>query len=73
MIRAIINLYILIIILDVILSYLPEVRYKIWARRINQLAGFTTNPIRKYLPPDLPFDFSPVIVIVVLKLVILLW
>ncbi len=73
MIRALINIYILVLILDIILSYLPDLRHKVWARRINQMAGVTLNPIRKYLPPDMPFDFSPVIVIILLRLVMALW
>lgn len=73
MIRALINLYIIILFVDVILSYVPDLRHKVWARRINQLAGLTLNPVRKYLPPDLPFDFSPIIVVILLKLLMFFW
>lgn len=73
MIRVLINLYILVIIIDVILSYLPQFRHQPWATAIKKAANFTCRPIRQLMPPDLPFDFSPLIVIMGLNLLIALW
>jgi YggT family protein len=73
MIRMIINLYILVIILDVILSYLPQFRSQQWALMIKKAANFTCRPIRQFLPPDMPFDISPMIVIILLNLLVALW
>lgn len=73
MIRMLINLYILVLFIDVILSYLPQFRSQPWAVWIKKIADFTCRPIRQMLPPDLPFDFSPLIVIFVLNLVKFAW
>ena len=74
MIRFIIDIYILVIIADVVLSYLPEYRHKIWSQKINQIAGFTVKPVRRILPDwDLPFDPSPLFVILGLQLFIFLF
>jgi YggT family protein len=40
---------------------------------IKKAANFTCRPIRQLMPPDLPFDFSPLIVIMGLNLLIALW
>ncbi len=73
MIRSLINLYVLVLIIDVILSYLPQFRHQPWAQFIKRAADFTCRPIRQIMPPDLPFDFSPMIVIIGLQLFKVLW
>jgi len=73
MIRSLINLYVLVLIVDVILSYLPQFRSQPWARFIKKAADFTCRPIRQVMPPDLPFDFSPMIVIIGLQIFRALW
>lgn len=73
MIRLVINLYILILILDTVLSYLPQFRHTNWATKIREVANLTLRPIRRYMPADMPFDFSPVVAIVLLKLLVALW
>jgi len=73
LIRALIDLYILLLIIDAILSYLPQFKNQIWAKKIRQVANYTCAPIRRYLPADIPFDASPLIVILLLKLVEFFW
>ena len=73
MIRALLDLYCLVLIVDVIISYIPSLKYEPWVKKINQLSDFTCKPIRRSLPPDLPFDFSPIIVIGGINLIKLLW
>ncbi|MDD0853842.1 YggT family protein [Halobacteriovorax sp. GB3] len=74
MIRALIDLYILILFVDVILSYIPQYRRTVWGLKVKQVSDFTCAPIRRILPQhDLPFDFSPLIVILGLKLIEALW
>ena len=68
MIRAILNLYILVLVVDAILSYLPQFKNHIWAQKIKQAADFTLVPMRRVLPRDLPFDVSPIAVILLIKL-----
>lgn len=73
MIRYFLEFYILLIIVDSVLSYLPQFRHEKWAKKIKQIADFSLTPIRKNLPQDLPFDFSPVIVIILLNLLMLIF
>jgi YggT family protein len=73
LIRTLVELYILLLFVDIILSYLPQYRRNIWVMRINKLANYTCAPVRRYMPPDLPFDFSPLIVVLLLTLLKALW
>lgn len=73
MIRVLINVYIVFLIFDAILSYFPNYYRTDWGKKIKMTADFTCKHVRKHLPPDLPFDISPVIVILSLKLIELLW
>jgi YggT family protein len=73
MIRLLLKLYIFIIIADTILSYLPQLRYQKWAQWIRKAANYTLAPVRKVLPPDLPIDPSPLVVIVLITIFMALW
>lgn len=73
MIRLLIDLYIGVLIVDTILSYFPQYRFKPWAIKIRTFADYSCIPIRRYLPKDLPFDFSPLVVIVILNILKMLW
>ncbi len=73
MIRLIIKAYILILIADMIISYFPQLRHNDLARWVRKAADVTERPIRDMLPKDLPFDFSPLIVILILNLLMALW
>jgi YggT family protein len=73
MIRTILDLYVLVLIADVVLSYLPQYRRVPAVVYIRAAANFTCRPIKKLLPKDLPFDFSPLIVIFALNLIKALW
>ena len=73
MISGLINLYIVLIIIDTVLSYLPQFRNQSWAQYIKKASDFTCNPVRKILPENLPADFSPLIVILGLELIKQLW
>ena len=73
MIRIILNIYILVLIIDAVLSFLPEIRGKEIGQKIKFIADLTLKPIRKFLPSDLPFDLSPLIVIVGIKILMVIW
>ena len=73
MIRALIDLYIFILILNVILSYIPQARGHEVAIKIKRIADYSCSPIRKMLPQDSAFDFSTVLVIFGLNLLKFLW
>ena len=69
MIRFIIEAYIFVIIADVVLSYLPQLSGEEWRRQIKKAADFTCKPIREFMPQDLPFDLSPLVVMILLQMV----
>lgn len=73
MIRFIIHGYMLVLIADAILSYLPQFEREPWRIKIKRVADFALRPVREFLPHDLPFDLSPLIVILLLNLLIALW
>jgi len=74
LIRLVIKLYIFIIVIDVILSYIPSLKYNVWAMKVRKVADFGLDPIRRFLPlKDLPFDISPIILILLLNLFMALW
>jgi YggT family protein len=64
----ILQLYIYIIIADIILSYLPQYKTQKWAVVIHKAADFTMKPIREALPQGLPIDLSPMIVIILIQI-----
>jgi len=73
MIRALIDLYILLLVVDVIISYIPQVKNHQISVQIRKLANYTCGPIREVLPKNQSFDFSTVIVIFLLNLLKVLW
>ncbi|TNF05578.1 MAG: YggT family protein [Deltaproteobacteria bacterium] len=73
MIRLLIDAYIFLLILDAILSYAPQFKNYPAVLIIRKLANYSCAPVRKLLPPDLPFDFSPIIVILLLNLFVALF
>jgi YggT family protein len=73
MIRALLDLYMMIIFVDIIASYLPQYHDNSWRKKIKKAADLTCGPARKILPANLPFDFSPLIVFVAYRLIMALW
>ncbi len=73
MIRLLLNIYMVIIVVDALLSYFPQARTNQIAKQIKMLADLTQKPIRRFLPPDIPIDPSPLIVIILIQVMIKLW
>jgi YggT family protein len=72
MIHYILQLYIYIIIGDIILSYVPNMREQQWAIMIHKAAEVTCKPIRDFFPKDIPMDPSPMIVIILIQILMYL-
>ena len=72
-IRPLLHLVLILLIVDAILSYIPQVRQQTWAQKLKMGADFILNPIRKFLPKDWPVDVSPLVVIIVVMLIEWLW
>lgn len=67
-IHGFLQLYIYVIIIDVIMSYFPQVRSQVWAQKIHQIADISLRPVRDMMPANLPFDISPMVVIIVIQI-----
>ena len=73
MIRLLIDIYVVVVILDAILSYLPQFKHHPAVITIKRIADVSLKPVRRYLPQDLPFDLAPVVVVMLLNLIKVLW
>lgn len=67
-IHGFLQLYIYVIIIDVVMSYFPQVRSQVWAQKIHQIADISLRPVRDMMPANLPFDISPMVVIIVIQI-----
>jgi YggT family protein len=69
MIHAILQIFIYILIFDVVMSYFPQLKVQKWARILHQIADAPQRPIRDLLPRDLPLDPTPMILILIIQLI----
>ena len=72
-IRTVLQLYIYVVIFDAIFSFFPDLQKHNWRRQVKRISDYSCDPIRKILPPNLPFDFSPILVILLINLLMFLW
>jgi len=68
MINAVLQIFIYLTIIDAILSYFPDLRSQNWNQQLHRIVEVPQKPIKKMLPPGIPFDPSPIIVIIVCQL-----
>jgi YggT family protein len=68
MIHALLQLFIYIIIADVILSYFPQARGQGWAQTLHRIADAPQKPIREMMPAGMPLDPTPMVVIILIQL-----
>lgn len=71
--HVLIKILILMVIVDAIFSYLPKLQEKEWVKRYRKFMSYGLDPIRRFLPSDVPFDISPVLLIALLVVVDKLW
>jgi YggT family protein len=64
LIHGLLQIFILITIIDVVLSYVPDVRRQSWAQYVRRIADVPQKPLRELLPANLPLDPTPIIVII---------
>jgi YggT family protein len=73
-IRTLLNIYIIMLILDSILSFIPQFKTEEWRIKLKQMTDYTCDPIRKKLPPiHIPIDPAPLIVIILIQIFKFLW
>lgn len=68
MIHSLLQLFIFIIIIDALLSWVPQARGQKWAQILHKIADAPQRPIREMLPKDLPLDPTPMIIIMLIQM-----
>lgn len=71
-IHTLLQLFIYLLIADIILSYLPQLKSQEWARILHKIADAPQKPIRDLLPKDLPLDPTPMIIIILVQILMYL-
>lgn len=71
MLVVLIDIYILLIIIDAVISFVPNpsVQRHPVVIQLRKITDLPQQPIRKLLPPDMPFDPSPIVVILLLRMI----
>lgn len=72
-IRTLLEIYILALVFDSIFSFFPDLEKHKWRKQLKRICDYSCDPIRKFLPPNLPFDFSPLLAILLINLFMFLW
>lgn len=72
MIDWVLQIFIYVIIADVLLSWVPEVRRQPWAQKLHEFANIPQKTIRDMLPKDIPLDPSPMIIIIICQILMYL-
>jgi YggT family protein len=67
-IHALLQLFIYILIIDVVMSYFPQVRTQKWAQLLHKIADAPQKPIRDLLPSNMPLDPTPMILIILIQM-----
>lgn len=70
MIKTAVEFYTLVIIVDGIMGYVPQYRHHEWGKKMRRAVDFVLNPLRRVLPKEMPFDFSPLIAVIIFSLII---
>jgi len=73
LIPALIDLYSLVVLAAVILSWLPASRHNQLAMMVYRLTEPAIAPIRRALPPMGGLDLSPMVLLLALRLLKRLW
>ena len=71
MLAWLIEILILLIIVDAVVSFVPnpEIQRHPFVIQLRKLTELPQRPIRKLLPPNLPFDPSPLVIILLLRMI----
>ena len=70
MLHALINIFILMVLVDAVISFVPDVKVQRhpFVQQLRKIVDVPQRPIRQLLPPNIPFDPSPLIIILVLRM-----
>jgi YggT family protein len=71
MFHALINIFILMVLADAMISFVPnpDVQRHPVILQLRKIVDIPLRPIRQLLPPNIPFDPSPIIMILLLRMI----
>lgn len=73
MIRLILYFYMFLLLVDFVVSMFPALKNQPWAKKISSVTEPSCSIFRKYMPKELPIDFSHFVVIGLILLLMALW
>ena len=73
MVRFILYVYMLLLLIDFVTSMFPSLKHQAFAKKISNLTEPACSIFRKYLPKDMPVDFSHFVVIGAILLLMAIW
>ena len=70
MLHSLINIFILMVLVDSVVSFVPNpnVQRHPVVIQLHRIVDIPLRPIRQLLPPNIPFDPSPIVLILLLRL-----
>lgn len=71
MLHVLIDIFVILVVIDAIVSFVPnpEVKRHPVVLQLRKIVDVPQKPIRQLLPPNIPFDPSPIIVILLLRMI----
>lgn len=71
MLHVLIDIFVILVVIDAIVSFVPnpEVKRHPVVMQLRKIVDVPQKPIRQLLPPNIPFDPSPIIVILLLRMI----
>lgn len=70
LIRLLLILVVVFVITDAVLSYFPQSQNNNWARKLRKFSDFLLNPLRSLFPKDIPFDVTPMILVLAVLVIL---
>ncbi|MFP5491708.1 MAG: YggT family protein [Bacteriovoracia bacterium] len=71
MLHVLIDIFVILVVIDAIVSFVPnpQVKRHPMVIQLRKIVDVPQKPIRQLLPPNIPFDPSPIIVILLLRMI----
>ena len=71
MLHVLIDIFVILVVIDAIVSFVPnpQVKRHPVVIQLRKIVDVPQKPIRQLLPPNIPFDPSPIIVILLLRMI----
>lgn len=74
LISWLLEIFIILIVIDAVISFVPnpEIQHHPFVLQLRKLTDVPQKPIRQLLPPNMPFDPSPLVIILLIRMIMAL-